>query len=179
MQNATDLDLTVQFHHIHVYVNKTKSLQEYKELEEDLNKLAQLGHYDPFSGGMRFLEAKSHSARVSEGKTAWESIRRKNGRPEDMSSVQDFVEQLIIGLGWRVTAYYHGVATSSFLVTSSDPRGVKICVTSIRESEGTDPQEPYQHFDANNVRRFLDAQNGREGIAVLGFEVTPFYPRSD
>jgi hypothetical protein len=164
-------DLRVQFHHVHVYVDSTKTLKEYKEIEEDLNKLANLGHYDPFSGGMRFLEPKAHSARVSDGKKLWQSIRQNHGRSEDLSVNHDFVEQLIVGLGWRVTATYIGTNTSSFLVTSSDPRGVKLCVTSIKANNDTNQKEPYQHFDAYSVQRFFDAHNGRQGIAVLGFEV--------
>ena len=165
-------DLKVQFHHVQVFVHKTKSLKEYKELEEDLNRLAHLGHYDPFSGGMRFLEPKAHSARVTEGRKLWQSIRKKNDRSEELSAHQDFVEQLIIGLGWRVTATYDGAATSSFLVTSSDPRGVKLCVTSINDPCDTNQKEPYEHFNAGNVRRFLSAHQNRQGFAVLGFEVS-------
>lgn len=168
---APSSDLKVQFHHVHVYVDKTKSLKQYKEIEEDLNRLANLGHYDPFSGGMRFLEPKAHSARVSDGKKLWQSIRKKNGRSAEISHDQDFVEQLIIGLGWRVTASYVGATTSSFLVTSSDPRGVKLCVTSVREGNASNQKEPYHHFDACNVERFFKAHDGRQGIAVLGFEV--------
>ena len=66
-QASISSGLKIQFHHVHVYVNSTKSLKDYKELEEDLTRLANLGHYDPFSGGMRFLEPSAHSARVSEG----------------------------------------------------------------------------------------------------------------
>jgi hypothetical protein len=76
---------------------------EYKALETRLNKLADQGHFDPFSGGMRFLEENAHQARVLEGKMIWEGMS-SGSNPDFVGAGQDIVEQLIVGLGWRVTA---------------------------------------------------------------------------
>ena len=76
---------------------------EYKALETRLNKLADQGHFDPFSGGMRFLEENAHQARVLEGKMIREGMS-SGSNPDFVGAGQDIVEQLIVGLGWRVTA---------------------------------------------------------------------------
>ena len=38
---------------------------------------------------------------------------------------QDVVEQMLVGLGWRVTGYSQSVDTRTMAVTSSDDEGVK------------------------------------------------------
>ena len=86
-----------------MFVRDVKPLHVYKALEEQLNKLSEMGHFDPFSGGMRFLEDHAHQARVLEGTKAWECICGEPN-PTFSSCGQDIVEQLIVGLGWRVTA---------------------------------------------------------------------------
>ena len=91
------------FHHVQMFVRSIKPLEEYKALEERLNSLANKGHFDPFSGGMRFLEVNAHQARVQEGKEIWEGTSGRANVHFD-SAGQDIVEQLIVGLGWRITA---------------------------------------------------------------------------
>ena len=50
------------FHHVQMFVKSLKPLSEYKALEKRLNSLSAKGHFDPFSGGMRFLEEHAHQA---------------------------------------------------------------------------------------------------------------------
>ena len=92
------------FHHVQMFVRALRPLGEYKALEGRLNSLADKGHFDPFSGGMRFLEEDAHQERVLEGKRLWESISGDDANQPFESAGQDIVEQLIVGLGWRVTA---------------------------------------------------------------------------
>lgn len=167
--------MSLKFHHIHVYAESLQPLSAYKRLESQLNTLAAKGSYDPFSGGMRFLEDSALPTRVQEGRKVWETQIASAAELRDPSAFapagQDIVEQLIVGLGWRVTAEYVGSATRSLLVTSSDALGVKFCVTCILPGSGDGEDEPYDHFRKAHVERFLAAHNNRFGIAVLGFEV--------
>lgn len=96
-------DSCAAFHHVQMFARALRPLHEYKALEARLNTLASRGHFDPFSGGMRFLEEHAHHARVQEGAKIWESICGTEN-PVFASSRQDIVEQLIVGLGWRITA---------------------------------------------------------------------------
>mmetsp|Transcript_31109 Transcript_31109/g.75066 ORF Transcript_31109/g.75066 Transcript_31109/m.75066 type:complete len:474 (-) Transcript_31109:1291-2712(-) len=196
---SDEATLHFQFHHIQAYVDSMKPLEHYKKIGDHLNQLARQGHYDPFSGGMRYLEPNAHHTRVQQGRRVWESIHPvplssapitpgKEGKDKlgYVAAGQDFVEQLIVGLGWRVTAEYVGVRTRSLLVTSSDARGVKFVVTSLsppreqcsaakgsqaQEEEAGGGYECYDHFDSCHVNRFLASHDGRQGFAVLGFEV--------
>jgi len=91
------------------------------------------------------------------------------------------------------------VETRTVLVTSVDPNGVRFLVTSslagggggggggneynIRRCNGSPSsyrggderrhrrRRRYLHFDASNVERFHEAHRGRQGVAVLAFEV--------
>ncbi len=101
----------MRFHHVQLFVSAMKPMHEYKALEARLNKLAGMGHFDPFSGGMRFLEVHAHQARVQEGARVWETISCQ-GAPAFVSAGQDLVEQLIVGLGWRITAEVRGPSTA-------------------------------------------------------------------
>lgn len=97
------------FHHVQIFARALKPLNEYKALEGRLNSLANKGHFDPFSGGMRFLKVNAHQERVLEGKRIWESIIGDEANKPFESAGQDIVEQLIVGLGWRVTAEVESV----------------------------------------------------------------------
>jgi len=164
------------FHHVQMFAKSLKPLSEYKALEKRLNSLSAKGHFDPFSGGMRFLEEHAHQARVIEGTKIWEDIAAERNQPFEAAG-QDIVEQLIVGLGWRVTAEYTGACTRAVLVTSSDPCGVKMVITAAadgvcaNDKGGAHPDEPYDHFQGNFVQGFFDAHNDRQSIGVLGFEV--------
>mmetsp|Transcript_23147 Transcript_23147/g.52024 ORF Transcript_23147/g.52024 Transcript_23147/m.52024 type:complete len:689 (-) Transcript_23147:184-2250(-) len=175
--------LDFQFHHVQIFVHKLKSLQEYKKLEQRLNKLANSGHFDPFSGGMRYLEPKAQMDRVLKGREVWKEIlsaeekeKEEGGEGEECKN-SDIIEQLIVGLGWRVTAEYAGAGTRCLLVTSADACGVKLCVTALEEEEEEEEKGLYPdcslfpHFDRELVRTMLDQHGGRQVIGVLGFEV--------
>jgi len=165
----------VEFHHVQMYADAIKSMEEYKKLESQLNALAEKGSYDPFSGGMRFLEPVNElPARVQAGAKEWDKLCKETGLPVSPEknftpAGQDLVEQLIVGLGWRVTAEYTGTQTRSVLVTSQDPCGAKIVVTCVT-GENKDAEE-YDHFDRVHVDRFFEEHHGYQGIAVLGFEL--------
>eukprot|EP00657_Telonema_sp_P-1_P000571 TRINITY_DN1108_c0_g1_i1.p1 TRINITY_DN1108_c0_g1~~TRINITY_DN1108_c0_g1_i1.p1 ORF type:complete len:667 (+),score=243.27 TRINITY_DN1108_c0_g1_i1:142-2142(+) len=124
--------------------------------------------------------------RVADGRKAWENIVGEAKDPAVFTGHgNDVVEQLIVGLGWRLTAEYNGTSTRTVLCTSSDAIGVKIAVSCLSDgnhgSEMSSPSrgvhavadtpEMYDHFKREHLDRFFAAHNGRQGIAVLGFEV--------
>jgi hypothetical protein len=178
-------DYGCEFHHVQIYVDSLKPVAAYRELEDQLNALAHKGSFDPFSGGMRFLGPKALPERVEEGRGLWEELLRPDEvklaalHHDDYSPVgQDIVEQMLVGLGWRVTASYEGVATRSVLVTSMDARGVKMVVTAPlraqseeHKEDAAEAEEPYEHFAVGNLARFRAQQHGMQGVAVLGFEL--------
>jgi len=164
-----------EFHHVHIYVDSLKPLPYYKKVELQLNQLAHEGSFDPFSGGMRFLESsKVLPARVGMGNQVWKELCEKNGidfvdAVNFSSDGQDFVEQLIVGLGWRITAQFTGSTTRSFLVTSQDARGVKFIVSAL--DENSEKETLYDHFEGRHLVRFFEQNHSRMGIAVLAFQL--------
>ncbi|GBG32026.1 4-hydroxyphenylpyruvate dioxygenase [Hondaea fermentalgiana] len=170
-----------EFHHVQMYVDSLQPMEVYKDMESVLNKLAGKGSYDPFSGGMRFLDPENAlPERIEQGKEVFKTLCAKTQTCTALDADkfspanQDVVEQLIVGLGWRVTAEYVGSETRSVLVTSQDARGVKIVVTQLLEGESAGKAqgpETYRHFASDNLRRFAKTNNGFQGIAVLAFEL--------
>jgi hypothetical protein len=75
---------------------------------------------------------------------------------------------------------FTGANTRAVLVTSSDPCGVKMIITTATQGENSqtevledpDGTEPYGHFRASFVKQFFDSHNDRQSIGVLGFEVS-------
>jgi len=170
-----------EFHHVQCFANSLLPLKHYKDLETRLNTLANKGHFDPFSGGMRFLEPDAHLDRVHEGRRLWEETTDKL-QPETWTGEgQDLAEQLVVGLGWRVTAEHIGGGTRTLLVTSSDPCGVKVCITaphtdcrsscnsdgspascSTASDSSTQEDGLYDHFALKLVERFKTSHSGRQ-----------------
>lgn len=172
----------ISFHHVHLYVDSINDIEFYKKLEKIASRLAQHGSFDPFSGGMRFLESDALPERVKEGRSVWEKICKEDTDldvldPETYESTnQDIIEQLIIGLGWRVTALHYGKETTSMLVVSQDPKGVKFVVTAPTNGNKLNTEAhkisfEYEHFSLDNLVKFKKLHNGSQGISVLGFEL--------
>jgi hypothetical protein len=127
----------VSFSHVHFYVDHLDDLEEYKELETQLNSFCKehptnnpttLAHY-------WFDENGSHQPYVSQ--------RR------------DIVKQWLVGLGFRITmARYPNSSdavqtnTRSVLVTSKDFGGVQFVVTATADTTSNAETDAYQHFDA-------------------------------
>ena len=161
-----------RFHHLHFYVDEIAPTQHYKQIEAKLNELANKGSYDPFSGGMRYLEPGALPARVQEGREAWMAIAGDDVKDPAAHTGhgQDMVEQLIVGLGWRITAEYNGTATRTVLCTSSDALGVKVALTCLSRPDQASPEagilspsrgtratcvtdEMYEHFNSQHLKR--------------------------
>lgn len=149
------------YHHVHFYVKALKPLEHYKEMEKTFNSF--LAAYSP-----------NAEAKVEIGRQQWTKV---SGSPvaEYCSQGQDLPEQLISGLGWRITASYFGPETQTVLLTSPDSKGVKFVITG--KTAGTPnaakkartAEEQYDHFKACHLDRFFGNQANREGCGALGF----------
>mmetsp|Transcript_66435 Transcript_66435/g.197711 ORF Transcript_66435/g.197711 Transcript_66435/m.197711 type:complete len:664 (-) Transcript_66435:147-2138(-) len=176
---AAPSSASVQFSHVHWYCDSLRSPEEYQKLERKLNDFS--------------ISSGSAESDVAAGREAWLALQAAHGDPvarvvppEGYKSVgQDIVEQLLVGLGWRVTGSHAGPSTHSLVVTSPDPDGVKFVVTAHNQhpldelaSRSTEhPEQKRQrhmpddfgHFDAVSLERFAAHHAGRQGVAVLGF----------
>jgi len=163
---------SVSFSHVHIYCDSLKDLSEYKTLEEKLNSFS--------SKPSRDLEL---------GRKAWSNLW--DGHPvighEDPTQFkghqQDVVEQMLVGLGWRITGHCDTADTRTVAITSRDAQGVRFIITAHKELKMADladghpakrhksAQEPCHVLAASNLQRFSEHRAGRQGIAVLGFKV--------
>ncbi|KAG7361384.1 hypothetical protein IV203_036484 [Nitzschia inconspicua] len=159
----------VKFSHIHIYVDCLDHLHDYKKQENDLCDFA----------AALILEENKYIDKSGK-RQLWQSIASgeqflEYEIPEFVPQNRDVIKQLMAGFGMRVTGLHHGCGTKSFLVTTKDLGGVQIVVTAKDPSSNVPwndgKREYYQHFDQGNIDRFYQNQNGKQGIAVLGFHV--------
>merc|ERR550534_3622985 len=121
----------VSFSHVHMYCDSLKELEEYKQLEQKLNSFVEKAGPAARASGSR------QGADVAEGRSKWLELSGVVGNPvtgeKDPSkwtpSRQDVVEQMLVGLGWRITGVCQKGDTRTFVITSKDPSGVKFVVT--------------------------------------------------
>eukprot|EP00475_Leptophrys_vorax_P005333 TRINITY_DN13235_c0_g1_i1.p1 TRINITY_DN13235_c0_g1~~TRINITY_DN13235_c0_g1_i1.p1 ORF type:complete len:733 (-),score=262.88 TRINITY_DN13235_c0_g1_i1:66-2264(-) len=179
------MNFQMRFHHIQCFVDDVRPLEHYKALEAKFNtfskSLAQAG-----------LKVKTNSTKdlIAQGKKLWNSTM---GAAEDEKSPaynpvgQDFVEQLIAGMGWRITGTRYNAAkegTNSVLISPPDSNGASFVVTALssgdRAASGGSPKEgeakkdvvEYKCYCSERVNLFYDSHAGRQGIAVLAFELS-------
>jgi len=169
-------EATTSFSHVHMYVDSLKATEEYEKLGAKLNALAKA--VGPPGAG--------HQYDVVAGRKAWLALEAEHGNPctgatdpESFSPAgQDVVEQLLIGMGWRVVGTYESSILRSLALESPDAAGVKIVVSAhpqkricdLAEADGA-ADEKFDHFSSSHLARFSCAHNGRMGMAVLGFGV--------
>ena len=133
-------NLDIQFSHIQLYVDYLEHVNEYKSYEDSINKF----HHE-YGDDKSVLD-------LNRGKEIWNSIQEDApAMTENYSSHgRDVVKQLIAGFGFRVTGCYPPIdiasPTKTVLVTSSDPKGVQIVVTSCDGQEEAANMN-YLHFD--------------------------------
>jgi len=158
---------SVSFSHVQAYVDSLKPLKEYKLLERKLHAFAKDAPKGIELGRKKWLELSEIYDEPVVGikdPAAW------------VGYGQDVVEQLLVGLGWRITGEYTGLNTTSLVVSSPATDGAKFVFTARNKkpSDGTlsAKSEP-DHFSSENVERFAEHRSGREGFAVLAFNVAP------
>jgi hypothetical protein len=138
-----DQDLNVSFSHVQLYADHIDDMEVYKELEQKMN---------------RFSEAVSKAASLEEKRSVWKSISGDTNNKMDpfVPQNRDVIKQLIVGFGFRVTAYRYpseGCSTNSrsVLVTSEDLRGVQLVITAIDKESGVGVEDSCHHFDAGRL----------------------------
>jgi hypothetical protein len=156
-----------KFHHLHMYVDDIKPLEEYKTMEQSLNSFAK-----SYTKGDQ--EDKCDCAA---GTKSWTQVTGKTVDPSKyISQGQDLVTQLLHGVGWRVVGEHIGSTTRSMCVRSVDQCGVQFIITCKSSGEPSEKKQKtggkaYDHFNASHLTRFADAHGGKQGIAVLSFEL--------
>lgn len=165
---------SVSFSHVHAYVDSLKPLQEYKLLETKLNALtrAQNDTRSSREEWLKLSELYGDPVTGLRDPAAW------------IGSKQDVVEQLLVGLGWRITGKHKGLQTTSLVVSSPAEDGVKLIFTT-HNSKSVDgkstsltsssrvPEQAPDPYSSEHIERFADHRSGREGFAVLAFHVAP------
>eukprot|EP00301_Raphidiophrys_heterophryoidea_P016448 c26023_g1_i1.p1 GENE.c26023_g1_i1~~c26023_g1_i1.p1 ORF type:complete len:693 (-),score=153.72 c26023_g1_i1:713-2674(-) len=148
----------VQFHHVQLFVDNLKSFEHYKSLEAQFNELSK-----------KHADVEGHIAEAR--KTFLEIAGASAKEPKTYSPLnQDFVDQLITAIGFRITQVHNGPQTTSFVVTSEDPKGTRFVVTGPNPAGDVNGKEEFDHFDYTHWKRFFDNQSGRQGCGVLSFE---------
>eukprot|EP00924_Labyrinthula_sp_SR-Ha-C_P001664 maker-scaffold_18-snap-gene-5.4-mRNA-1 protein AED:0.03 eAED:0.03 QI:100/0.66/0.5/1/1/1/4/21/669 len=173
MNSSTKQVSACRFDHIQIYVKEVKSLEYYKELE---------GYLQEISSDVN-LYLQDHE-KVS--KETINSLRKKwlgliQGSksilpldPELYSSQnQDVIEQLIVGLGWRVVAECTSNGLKSFQVQSSSKFSSRMLITSNDPQTEKRSEENRLYSDLESFSEFFEAHSNRGGVAVLGFDVSP------
>lgn len=175
----------IQFSHVQFYCDTLKPVDDYHKLQEKLNVFVA-------DGATRRAQISAGAGEdVVAGRKAWLSLGEKYGDPvtgsvdpeKYVSAGQDIVEQLIVGLGWRMAGADSSGSTHSILMESPDPKGVKFVITAHKTSTLLElgkcesvakrahvDSTKYDHFDASHLQRFA-VYNGRMGVSVLGFDV--------
>lgn len=150
----------LRFHSIQLYTGSMETLDHYKAMSD---------RYNEFSAQAEALTD------IEAGRKLYTSIF--SSEPPTYSVLkQDPVQQLISGLGWRITAHHESAASRSLLINSSDGKGVRFIITHAKpqgEEPATKKQrgDEFDHFSAANANRFHDNHAGRGGVGVLAFEV--------
>lgn len=138
--------LDIQFSHVHLYVDHVADVNEYKKYEDSINKFHH--EFDSYNNDVTDV--------ITRGKDVWNTMHDASPANEGYSSHgRDVVKQLIAGFGFRVTGCYppSGVksSTKTVIVTSSDPKGIQIVVSSLGNvHEDGIGDEQYMHFDRGN-----------------------------
>lgn len=151
----------MEFHHVQLYVDYLKDLSTYKRMEDLLNTFSGIPNVKGFTEDENLLD---------QARSAWKALG--SGVDEFSSVGQDIVEQMIFGLGWRVTASAHCGGTQSVLVASPDASGAQFIVSALDGSVKRSVSE-LSYLNADRVTGFFNMNRQRQGIAVLGFKVSP------
>ena len=161
---ATAID--IQFSHIHLYVDRVSSINEYKTLEASINTFYDRFDSDGNADGTSSDGVHGRPLDVKRGQKIWESLHYHTSTDaEFVSHGRDVVKQLIAGFGFRVTGCYPevnaadgtgGSGMNTVLITSSDPEGIQIFVSSLNANGEGDAE--YLHFDTceYNAKSTLD-----------------------
>jgi hypothetical protein len=145
-----------------------RPVEEYKQLEGKLNSFADLMSSNGSGGELD----------IAAGREKWRGMRGSYGDPVTgnvepdaySASGQDLVEQLLVGMGYRITGQHHGAGTSTVVVTSRDLNGVKFVISANSQATSSHAAD-FDHFAPSQLKRFSESHSSRQGVGILGFVV--------
>jgi 4-hydroxyphenylpyruvate dioxygenase-like putative hemolysin len=161
---------------LHAYCDALRPIEEYKKLESKLNAFD-----DILSKDLSEIELDTEA-----GREKWLGLRASHGDPVTGhlepdaydASGKDIVEQLLVGMGYRITGKHEGTDVQTVVVSSRDANGVKFLISAHKKlsmdqwSENiANGCEASNLFDASRLKRFADSHRHRQGVGILGFAV--------
>ena len=178
VSEGTSVDLSecgnnLKFHHVHLYVDKLDNLENYKVLEDRLNRFGTI-----VSTSIR--GDRNSKENIEKARKMWKELGGNPPTKARGAAGRDVVRQLLVGPGFRITGSAVSKTTRSFRLTSRDGTGTKIIVTAplsggleglTGKSEG---DVVYPHLSLSPMYRAVTSQKTktrRPSIAVLSFRV--------
>lgn len=176
-ERSARTDVEVKFSHVHFYTDNIDDISVYKDLEHNLNSFANGNELDEMHLNLSHFQEtwqKQHA----------DADDDQDSRGDFVPQNRDIIKQLLAGLGFRITAMSHTRGTKNVLLTTKDLDGVKFVVSALDtcsesstngiiadNNEGVNDGH-FSHFESGQIQQFYDEHAGRQGIAVLAFEVT-------
>jgi len=178
----------IQYDHLQFFLDKLKPLDHYKAIEEKLNAFGRACS----DKGIALTSGPRDTAAARE---QWQLLGASVDPSAYCSQRQDLVEQMLYGFGWCVTGIATVDGTTSVVLATDDPRGIKFVLTapsSEKESQtsvdsgiaagGEEEKAPragkkaklgagFRHFSLSEHARFSSCHQGAQGVAVLGFRL--------
>jgi hypothetical protein len=186
----------LSFSHVHLYTDELQNIHYYKELERKINALGQAIANDSDDDD-DYNDDYNKNDGILRYQTWWNEILQDGSTVMDGNCNQvfvpqnrDIVQQLIVGLGFRITAthnndsnddaHHHHHHERHLLLTTQDPHGVQFVISakddndapSTTSTTSTSTTTTYAHFLSKNSQEFYNHNSNRQGFAVMGFEVT-------
>jgi len=159
--SVAEVGKKLRYSHVQLYVDKLRPLEEYKRLEDKLNAIAK---------APALPDTPLRATWLGLAESYGHPVAHKDRNPDEWTAAgQDVVEQMLVGLGWRVVGHGHGRGTESLVVASRDLSGARFVVTA--PAPGVQREQGPDHLHERHIARFAGHNGGREGIAVLAFEV--------
>jgi len=179
---------SVQYDHLQVFVDKLQPFENYKLMEKKLNWFAAAAAAEGLSVD------GSEPRQVDKLRALWLELNYNEAADPTafVGHGQDIVEQLQVGMGWRVTAALDISSTafptktsnlgnpcrSVLLSSAAGGAGLNIVVTeapatdeSTEDTTVEDDSHELLPFSSSGASRFKAVHGGAQGIGVLGFGV--------
>ena len=89
----------LSFHHVQLYADSLRSLDYYSVLQDNLDELTET------------FQLSDSNRLIHDAKLRWNDISEHQPIMDPYG--RDIVEQLLVGLGWRITAFQEGQSTAN------------------------------------------------------------------
>ena len=119
---------SVEYHHLHLFVDKLEPLDHYKKMEAAFNE---------FLSQADFTNPDFNKQELFAAVVARHGLAPPVSAENYSSSGQDLVAQLIAAVGMRIIGTHSGKETESVVLATADPTGLKLVFTALNASNGT------------------------------------------